>query len=171
MTFRSTPVSPDANTFRPIYRSSKSKSREMVVNYGKEVSGYYYDKQTKKRHTIKDQGNAFLTAIPIRTCWVYYRLQPVTGTSWRCITYKPNNAGNTKKARIEEVKSNMYTSSLTGAHKVWQVSVYEEATKDSYVYYIDKDTRRIWKVDILTQGQRLLLIDKRNRLQSLYHEI
>jgi hypothetical protein len=54
----------------------------------------------------------------------------------------------------------MYVSNLTGEHKVWQVNVFEEATKDNYTYYIDKDTRRLWKVEVLTQGQRLLMVDK-----------
>jgi hypothetical protein len=150
----------DPNTFRPIYRSSNTRNREMVVHYGKDVSGYYYDKQTKKRTTIKDQGNAFYDSY---TYPYLLGLLPLT-TGYRgdmaVYDFKPGNTSNTKNARIEEVKSNIYKSNLTGDHKVWQVNVYEEATKDSYVYYIDKDTRRIWKVDILTQGQRLLLIDK-----------
>lgn len=150
----------DGNTFKPIYRSSNSINRKMVVNYGKDVSGYYYDKKTKKRHPIKDDGHAFFDSYTYP--YLLGLLPLTTGYKNELAVYdfKPGNTSNTKKARIEEVKSNMYTSNLTGAHKVWQVSVYEEATKDSYVYYIDKDTRRIWKVDILTQGQRLLLIDK-----------
>ncbi len=150
----------DAGTFRPIYRSSNSRNRQMVVNYGKEVTGFYYDKQTKKRHTIKDQGNDFFDSY---TYPYLLGLLPLT-TGYRgdlaVYDFKPGNTTNTKNARIEEVKSNLYKSNLTGDHKVWQVKVYEEATKDSYVYYIDKDSRRIWKIDILTQGQRLQLIDK-----------
>jgi hypothetical protein len=151
----------DGNTFKPIYRSSFSKVKDMVVNYGKEVTGYYYDKQTKKRHTIKEGGNnAFFDSY---TYPYLLGLLPLT-TGYKndlaVYDFKPGNQTNTKKARIEEVKSNMYISNLTGEHKVWQVSVYEEATKDSYVYYIDKDTRRLWKVEILTQGQQLLLVDK-----------
>ncbi|NII29331.1 hypothetical protein HB364_29900 [Pseudoflavitalea sp. X16] len=151
----------DGNTFKPVYRSSFSPAKEMVVNYGKEVTGYYYDKQTKKRHTIKEGGNnAFFDS---NTYPYLLGLLPLT-TGYKndlaVYDFKPGNQTNTKKARIEQVKSNLYTSNLTGEHKVWQVNVYEEATKDSYVYYIDKDTRRLWKVEILTQGQQLLLIDK-----------
>lgn len=150
----------DGNTFKPIYRSSISKTREMVVHYGKDVSGYYYDKQTKKRQTIKEAGSAFFDSY---TYPYLLGLLPLTSgyrNDLAVYDYKPGNTSNTKKARIEEVKSNLYSSKLTGEHKVWQVNVYEEATKDSYVYYIDKESRRLWKVDILTQGQRLLMIDK-----------
>src|SRR5688572_1786499 len=110
----------------------------MVVNFGKEVSGYYYDKKTKKRHPLNDQGHAFFDSY---TYPYLLGLLPLT-TGYRnelaIYDFKPGNASNTKKARIEEVKSNLYKSNLTGEHKVWQVSVFEEATKDSYVYYIDK---------------------------------
>ena len=150
----------DGNTFKPVYRSSISKAREMVVHYGKDVSGYYYDKQTKKRQTIKEAGSAFFDSY---TYPYLLGLLPLTSgyrNELAVYDYKPGNTSNTKKARIEEVKSNLYTSNLTGEHKVWQVNVYEEATRDSYVYYIDKESRRLWKIDILTQGQRLQLIDK-----------
>lgn len=151
----------DGNTFKPIYRSSFSIAKEMVIRYGKEVAGYYYDKKTKKRYSIKDAGNpSFFDSY---TYPYLLGLLPLTTgykTDLAVYDFKPGNQTNTKKARIEEVKSNMYVSNLTGEHKVWQVNVFEEATKDSYVYYIDKDTRRLWKVEILTQGQRLLLIDK-----------
>ena len=40
------------------------------------------------------------------------------------------------------------------------MSVFEEATNDKYEYYIDKDSRRIWKIEILAKGQKLLLINK-----------
>jgi hypothetical protein len=150
----------DGNTFKPVYRSSISKNREMVVHYGKDVSGYYYDKQTKKRHAIKEAGSAFFDSY---TYPYLLGLLPLTTgyhNDLAVYDYKPGKTSNTKKARIEEVKSNIYKSDLTGEHKVWQVNVYEEATKDKYVYYIDKESRRLWKIDILTQGQRLLLLDK-----------
>jgi hypothetical protein len=151
----------DGNTFKPLYRSSFSKSKDMVLHYGKEVTGFYYDKQTKKRHSVKEAvNNAFFDSY---TYPYLLGLLPLTSgykSDLAVYDYKPGNPTNTKKARIEEVKSNMYVSSVTGEHKVWQVNVFEEATRDSYTYYIDKDTRRLWKIEILTQGQRLLMVDK-----------
>lgn len=151
----------DGSTFKPIYRSSFSKNKAMVVNYGKEVTGHYHDKQTGKKHIIKEgAGNAFFDSY---TYPYLLGLLPLTSgykNDLAVYDYKPANKTNTKKARIEEVKSHLYTSNMTGEHKVWQVKVYEEATNDNYVYYIDKETRRLWKIEIQTQGQQLLLIDK-----------
>jgi hypothetical protein len=150
----------DANTFKPIYRSSYSRNRNMVLKYGNEVTGYNYDKQSKKRTTIKE---------PVKEAvfdsYVYpylLGLLPLSlgySAEMPVYDYKPENSSNIKKTRIEEVKSNLYKSGLTGEHKVFQVSVFEEATNDRYTYYIDKDTRRLWKIDILTKGQQLVMID------------
>ncbi|MDF2193779.1 hypothetical protein [Paraflavitalea sp. CAU 1676] len=148
-------------TFHPIYRSSNSKARQMVVHYGKEVTGHYYDKQTKRRHAIKEAvANNFFDSYTYPYLLGSLPLTSGYRAELPVYDYKPGNAGNTKKALIEEVKSNIYTSSLTGEHKVWKVNVYEEATKDRYAYYIDKETRRLWKVEIETNGQQLLLVDR-----------
>lgn len=151
----------DFNTLKPIYRSSFSKDKDFALKYGNELSGYYYDKKTQKRKTIKEPAKErffdfysypyLLSMLPLSAG---YKKDIVV------YDYKPENSSNIKKAKIEEVKSNIYTSSLTGDHKVWQVTVAEETTGDQYQYYIDKDTRRIWKVEILAKGQQLLLLDK-----------
>lgn len=148
-------------TFKPISYSATSDARDMVIHYGKEVTGFYYDKRAKKKYSIKDAWNGSFfesNTYPYLLC-----LLPLT-TGYKnelaVYDYKPTNQTNTKKARIEEVKSNLYKSSLTGDHKVWQVTIHEDVNNDSYVYYIDKDTRRIWKVEMTVQGMQGTLIDK-----------
>ena len=151
----------DAITFKPIYRSSFSKDNNYVLNYSNEVTGYYLNKKVQKRSSIKE---------PIKDAFFdnfsypyFLGLLPLT-TGYKkdlmVYDYKPENKTNIKRAVIEEVKNNTYVSNLTGEHKVWQVSVFEEATTDKYNYYIDKDSRRIWKIEIRSKGQNLLLIDK-----------
>lgn len=151
----------DANTFAPIYRSSYSTNKEYVFKYGKEVTGYYLDKKTKKRKAVKEAVKG--TFFDSYTYPYLLGLLPLTSgykTDIAVYDYKPENSTNIKKARVEEVKNNKYVSNLTGEHKVWQVNVLEEATGDRYEYYIDKDSRRIWKVNIYSNGQQLMLVDK-----------
>jgi hypothetical protein len=150
-----------AGSLKPLYRSSFNPNRELVLHYGKEVTGYYYDKQTQKRNTVKEPVNeAFFDS------YLYpyvLGLLPLTSgyhASLLVYDYKPEHKGNIKKAIIEEVKNSIYVSSLTGTHKTWLVSVLEQATNDKYEYYIDQETRRIWKIDIVTKGQRLQMLDK-----------
>lgn len=150
----------DANTFKPIYRSSNSEFHEMVVNYGKDVNGYYYDKQTRKKHIIKEQGNAFFDSYTYPYLLALLPLTTGYSKEFTVFDFIPDNSTNLKKTRIENVISDVYVSKLTGEHKVWQVSVYEEATKDSFVYYIDQETRRIWKIDFVMRDKHRMFIDK-----------
>lgn len=151
----------DASTLRPIYRSSYNKDNDYVLKYNKEVIGYHYNKQTKQRTTIQEPATDvffdnyaypyFLGLLPLTTGYK---------KDLAVFDYKPENKSNISKTRIEEVKNNIYVSNLSGEHKVWQVSVFEEASNDKYVYNVDKETNRIWKIEILAKGQNFILIDK-----------
>lgn len=152
----------DANTFKPVYRSSNNPNRILSLKYDREITGYYFDKQTKKKNQVREPVNhAFFDS------YIYPYLLgslPLTAGYRANLTvydYKPENTNNIKATRIEEVKSNMFKSEITGEHKVWQVTVFEEASNEKYEYYIDKDTRKLWKIEILAaNGQRFLLLNK-----------
>lgn len=151
----------DAGTYKPIYRSSFSNDKEYVLRFGKEVSGYYFDKKNKKKEVVKEtKGNNFLDSY---TYPYLLGLLPLSSGYKQDIPvyeYKQGRQDNVKLARIQSVKNNVYASQLTGEHKVWQVSVLEEATQDQYEYYIDKDDRRIWKIEVRSGNQQLLLLNK-----------
>lgn len=69
-------------------------------------------------------------------------------------------ADNAKTHRIEitEVKSDVHISDLTGEHKVWKVAVSEGNTGHRFDYFIDKNTRRIWKISIVSaKGDRIAM--------------
>lgn len=151
----------EAGTFKPIYRSSFSKDNNYVLNYANEVSGYYFNKKTQKRNIIKE---------PVKDIFFdnyaypyFLGLLPLTAGYKKDLVvydYKPDNKSNIQKAHIDKVKSSTYVSTLTGEHNVWQVEVFEEASNSLYVYHIDKETRKIWKIEITTKDQNLVLIDK-----------
>lgn len=152
----------DANDFKPLYRSSVNPNRVLELKFDKIVKGYYLDKQTQKKQSVNEpvkdlffDGYIYpylLGALPLQSG---YR------GSMKVYDYKPASNSHIKTTRIEEVKTNMYKSEMTGEHAVWQVSVWEEATGEKYEYYIDKDSRRLWKIEILSaNGQRFLMLDK-----------
>lgn len=153
----------EMSSFKPVYRSSYTPDRNMVLRFGKEVTGYYLDKTTNKRTAVQESlhGHFFesytypylLAALPLATGYK---------GELAVYDYKPGFTKNVKKALIEEVKSNVYKSDLTGEHKVWQVSVSEEATGDKYDYYIDKESRRLWKIEVYSKNQQILMLDREN---------
>lgn len=151
----------EAGTLKPVYRSSYNKDRSYSLKYGKNVTGYYNDYKTGKRTPIQESVNGFyvdsyvypylLGALPLE---LGYK------TDLAVYDYMPARSSNIKKVKIQEVKSAIYKSPHTDDHKVWQVSVLEEGTGDKYQYYIDKESRRIWKIEVDAKGQRIVLIDK-----------
>ena len=151
----------EAKTFTPVYRSCYHKDKEYVIKYGKVVSGYYIDRKNQKKNLIKEPvKETFFDSYTYPYLLSLLPLDAGYKTDLMLYDYQPANNSNITRARLEEVKSNIHVSSLTGKHEVWQVSVLEEATNDRYQYYIDKKTRRIWKVDVYAKGQHLLLVDK-----------
>jgi hypothetical protein len=151
----------DGSSFKPVYRSSFSSDKEYVLNFSNKVTGYYIVKKANKKLLVNEQPKDFF--IDSYSYPYLLGLLPLASgyrTDLQVYDYKPGNSSSIKKARIEEVRNNVYTSSLTGEHKVWQVSVFEEATNDYYQYYIDKETRRIWKIEVRSNGQEIALIDK-----------
>lgn len=151
----------DITTFKPVYRSSFNPQREMVLHYGNEVNGYYYDKKLRKKTVVNEQsGHTFFDGYAYPYLLGMLPLTSGYKNDLAVYEFKPENKTNTKRARIEEVKSNLYTSNVTGEHKCWQVTVFEEATNDYYNYFIDKETRRLWKIEIQSKGQNLVLLDK-----------
>lgn len=151
----------DGSTLKPIYRSSHNKDYDYVLKYNKEITGYHYNKKTKQRTTIQEPATDgffdnyaypyFLGSLPLTAGFK---------KDLAVFDYKQENKSNISKTRIEEVKNNIYVSSLSGEHKVWQVSVFEEASNDKYDYYVDKETNKIWKIQILAKGQNFILVDK-----------
>lgn len=151
----------DASTFKPVYRSSFHKDNEYIIKYGKMVTGYYLDRKSQKRNTIKEAAQQ--TFFDSYTYPYLLSLLPLDGgykADLMVYDYRPGNSSNLSLVKIEEVKTNQFTSSLTGKHPVWQVSVLEEGTGDKYEYFIDKELKRIRKIDVYSKGKHLVLIDK-----------
>lgn len=152
----------DLNTLQPVYRSSRNPSKEMVLSYGKEIKGFYYDRAGNTTIAINES-----TDKSVFDGYIYpyvFSAMPLTlgyRAKLQVYDYKPGNGSNFSTTTIVSVKNNIYKSQYSGEHKVWQVNVHEESTNDWYDYFIDKESSRIWKIEMKTGGgQQYLLTDK-----------
>jgi hypothetical protein len=152
----------EINTMKPVYRSSHNPNRILSLKYDKEITGSYLDKQTKKKNQVREPAkDAFFDSYIYPYLLGSLPLSSGYKANLPVYEYKSENTTNINTTRIAEVKSNIYESEITGEHRVWQVSVVEEATKEKYEYYIDKESRKILKIEIVTAGQqRFLLLNK-----------
>ena len=132
----------DKNTLKPISRKSERETRNFDIKYANINKGDYFDIATYP---------LVLCALPLYTG--YKATIPV-------IDYDSPNKDKIQNVNITDVKSNIYNSELTGEHQVWKVSVNEESTGNLYEYFIDKTSRKIYKITVSSKGNTLILVDK-----------
>lgn len=153
----------DANNLKPISSSSeRAEDRTLILNFSNTITGGFKNNKTGKEETIqeKSKDNYFdisiypfiLKALPLASG--YKATIPV-------FDYEATDKNKFCNIIIKEVKTDIQISDLTGEHKVWKVSVFEESTKLNFEYYIDKETRKIWQINIVsTKGDNILLKNK-----------
>jgi hypothetical protein len=132
----------DKNTLKPISRKSEREARTFDIKHANINKGDYFDIATYP---------LVLCALPLDTG--YKATIPV-------IDYDSPNKDKIQNVNITDVKSNIYNSELTGEHQVWKVSVNEESTGNLYDYFIDKASRKIYKITVSSKGNTLMLVDK-----------
>jgi hypothetical protein len=132
----------DKNTLKPISRKSERETQTFDIKHTNINKGDYFDIATYP---------LVLCALPLNTG--YKATIPV-------IDYDSPNKDKIQNVNITDVKSNIYNSELTGEHQVWKVSVNEESTGNLYDYFIDKTSRKIYKITVSSKGNTLILVDK-----------
>ena len=143
----------------PLHHSTTNLERDMVLDFGKEIKGYYYDKRTKKVTDIDQPapGSFFFSGF-----YPYLiRLLPLQdGYTAELPLFDYTLAKNgIIKASVKEVKSGTFRSKKDGVVDVWLVTVTEEVggNKSMITYYIGKKDRKLWRQDIDTAMQKLLI--------------
>jgi hypothetical protein len=167
----------NANNFKPISnKSERSGDRTLSLNFSNSITGEFQDNKTGKKTPINEnsKGNYFdiaiypyiLKGLPLQSG--YKAVLPIFDYE---SVYANNKFCN---VIIKEVKTDLYISNLTGEHKVWKVSVFEESTKHNFQYYIDKETRKIWLISIVSaKGDKIELKNKEidfNPFQNVFNK-
>ncbi|MFT3795871.1 hypothetical protein [Flavobacterium sp.] len=149
----------EIETLKPIFHSSYNAQRDMRLQFGKQVTGFYNDKVKQVNTPISDvpQSAYFDSNLyPVLLRWL-----PLTEGYQQTIAIYDMNPTQTgvHKAFITEVKKGEYLSKKSGRHAVWIVSVYDEIgdgnTKSQY--YIDQQTRQLWQQEITAGGRKMLM--------------
>lgn len=139
----------DAQTLKPVYHSSYNMQRDMVLIFGRIVTGYYKDKTKNSFTLIRDtatidyfDSNLYPTLIR----WLPFR----DGYKQDISIYDYNPAGRigVLKAFVKDVKSGTYETKRSGKRNVWIVTVSDEmggGQGSTSTYFIDKADRKLWK--------------------------
>jgi len=149
----------------PIVHSSYNGQRDMVLQFGKVVTGYYFEKARKKNTVISDttrqsyfDSNLYpylLGLLPLKEGYT----QEIS-----IYDYNPSGKIGVIKARVKNVQSGVYNSPVSGSHDVWMVTVDDEIgsgpVETRSVYYFGKTDRKLWQQEIMLGARKMAMIVK-----------
>lgn len=147
------------NSFLPVSSYSDRDERTLSLSFSNKVTGFYLDKKLQKKKQINQDlpKNCFDASV-----YPYIIQMLPLDVGYRAIIpvfdYEATDNAKTHRIEIIEVKSDVYTSDLTGEHKVWKVAVLEGNTGHRFDYFIDKANRSIWKISIVSaKGDKMVM--------------
>lgn len=150
----------DINTLKPIMHSSYNTQRDMALNFGKVVTGFYNDKLKNTNIAVSDTiGASYFDSnlYPVLVRWL--PLQEGYTCSIPMYDYRPGKSGLIH-AYVKKVESGTYAAK-NGKHDVWLVTVHDEISNDaeSYsVFTIDKADRKLWQQEIVMTGRKMMIV-------------
>ena len=148
----------NAEDLAPVYHSSYNAQRDMVLNFGKVVTGFYTDKVNKTTTAINDTTTEYYfdsNIYPALVTWL--PLKEGYKQDISIYDYNPRGKTGVLKAMIREVKKGVLESAKSGIQEVWIVSVSDEIGGDDAVntYYIGITDRKLWKQELIAGGRKM----------------
>ncbi len=146
---------------QPVWHASRNMQREMVLHFGKVVTGYYRDLMNKTNVIIRDTTHSDYfdsNLYPVLIGWL--PLQEGYTQDLRIYDYNPAAKMGVISASIKKVSSGSYQSEKNGLRKVWVVTVTDEigsGANGESTYYFDKTDRRLWKQEINVNGRKMTM--------------
>lgn len=154
----------DIATLKPVRHASYNAQRDMVLEFGKVVTGYYFDKLKKANTVISDTtrtGYFDSNIYPALLGWL--PLSEGYHQDINIYDFNPAAKSGILKASVNTVKSGTYSSAHSGTRNVWIVSVSDEignGGNGTSTYYFDKADRKLWKQEIEANGRKLEMLLK-----------
>ena len=148
-------------TLKPVRHASYNMQRDMVLNFGEIVTGFYNDKMKKSSMVVNDTTNGEYfdsNLYPVIIGWL-----PLYNGYKQDISiydYNPSAKIGVLKASVKDVTSGVYQSEKNGIRNVWLVTVSDEIGNGENgvsTYYFDKLDRKLWKQEIDANGRKMLM--------------
>lgn len=151
----------DNTTLKPIRHASYNGQRDMVLNFGGVVSGFYNDKIKNTYTVISDTtlaGYFDSNLYPVLIGWL--PLREGYSREISIYNYNPGSKTGIIKATVNEVKSGIYESLRSGSRNVWVIKVTDEIGNSANTistYYFDRKDRKLWKQEISIGDRKMIL--------------
>lgn len=148
-------------TLSPIRHSSYNMQRDMVLNFGKIVTGYYFDKLKNTNLIINDTtGSKYFDSNIYPALLGWLPLKENYTTSIAIYDFNPSAKKGVMAANVKQVTSGTYQSEKNGIRDVWIVNVQDEignGGNGTSTYFFDKENRMLWKQEINVNGRKMMM--------------
>lgn len=146
----------DANNLLPLYKSYRGEDISYSVQYGAVVKGSRTIHETRKKEHLEEtvEGKFFdLASLPLVISCLPLKvgLQASIPIIDFTSTFKPIFY----QYRIVEVRELETLSERSGKHSVWVVRVVEKKRGHEHLFYINKQNRRIQRIDFMIPSSLL----------------
>ncbi|MHA4844322.1 DUF3108 domain-containing protein [Flavitalea antarctica] len=148
----------DRNSLKPVYHASYNHQRDMIIRYDSMITGYYADKQ--KNSTIAINDNPSMDCFDSNLYPTLIRWLPLkTGFSKDLAIYdfNPNGKTGVMKVSVIAVRRCDYLYQDKEVKKVYLVTVKDDISSGTTTYYIDVETRKLWKMIIASGEQKMMM--------------
>jgi hypothetical protein len=148
----------ERSTLKPIYHSSYNSQRDMIIRFDTTISGYYADKQKGHTTAIADSSaDGFFDSNMYPTLIRWLPLRTGFTKDLAIYDFNPNGKKGQLKASIVCVRQCDYLQG-TEIRKVWVVTVKDEIASGTMNYFIDVETRKLWKM-VMSSGERKMMLE------------
>ncbi|CAL2082370.1 hypothetical protein [Tenacibaculum sp. 190524A05c] len=149
----------NSKDFSPIYHSSYNQQRDIILFFGDNITGSYYDKQKQEKTQILEKvENSFFDSNFYPQLIRFLPLEEGYKSKISIFDYNPN------------LKIGVMTASIKGATEkiiefkgkkraVWEVQTTSDISDNSttIIFYIDQFTREILKQVIHAKGRKMIM--------------
>lgn len=150
-----------ANDFQPIYHASHNDQRDMVLAYGEQINGYYWDKQSGTKTLISEKASGPFydsSFYPHLLRWL--PLEEGYSISLPIFNVDPNAQTGRMTVKIKSTSASSIDFNGRTV-KVWVVTSSDTITDHTVdlTSYIEQGTRRLLKESIRV-GQRKMTFER-----------
>ena len=149
----------DRNSLKPVYHASYNTKRDMIIRFDSLVTGYYADKENKSTISISygpsmDYFDSNLYPTLIR--WLPLKTGFTKDLS--IYDFNPNGKSGVMRVSVIAVRQCEYLYQDKEIKKVYLVTVRDDISTGTTTYFIDIETRKLWKM-VITSGERKMVME------------
>jgi hypothetical protein len=149
----------DRNSLKPVYHSSYNNQRDLIIRFDSLITGYYSDKQKNSTIAISDSPSMeYFDSNLYPTLIRWLPLKTGFSKDLSIYDFNPNGKTGVMKVSVIAVRQCDYLYQDKEVKKVYLVTVKDDISNGTTTYFIDIETRKLWKM-VIASGERKMVME------------